>query len=148
VCDKIRAREAAGREFSIVCVAEGAQPIGGEVVMKTVPRGTGEQVRIGGVGEHVARAIADRTGKETRSLVLGHLQRGGRPTSYDRLMALRFGAAAVRCVANGDFGTMVALDPPDVRPVPLEEALKGVKRVPVAGDIVMTARALGISFGD
>ncbi|MFV1988506.1 MAG: 6-phosphofructokinase [Gemmatimonadota bacterium] len=148
VCDKIRAREAAGRGFSIVCVAEGAAPIGGEVVMKTVPRGTGEQVRIGGVGEQVARAIADRTGKETRSLVLGHLQRGGRPTSYDRLMSLRFGAAAVRCVANGDFGTMVALDPPNVRPVPLAEALEGVKRVPVEGDVVMTGRSLGISFGD
>jgi 6-phosphofructokinase 1 len=148
VCAKIREREGRGREFSIVCAAEGATPIGGDVVMKTVPRGTGEQVRIGGLGEQVAREIADRTGKETRSLVLGHLQRGGRPIAYDRLMALRFGAAAVRCVAKGQFGNMVALDPPDVRPVPLEDALREPKRVPLEGDVVQTARALGISFGD
>ena len=148
VCDKIRQRESRGREFSIVCAAEGATPIGGDVVMKTVPRGTGGQVRLGGVGEQIAREIADGTGKETRSLVLGHLQRGGRPIAYDRLMALRFGAAAVRCVAEGEFGNMVALDPPDVRPVPLEDALQELKRVPVEGDVVQTARALGISFGD
>ena len=148
VCDKIRAREAEGRNFSIVCVAEGATPAGGEVVMKTVPRGVGDQVRIGGVGARVARGIADCTGKETRSLVLGHLQRGGRPTAYDRLVALRFGAAAVRCVADGDFGTMVALDPPDIRAVPLVDALAAVKFVPVDGDAVRTARALGVSFGD
>ncbi|MDX1579437.1 MAG: ATP-dependent 6-phosphofructokinase, partial [Gemmatimonadota bacterium] len=148
VCEKIRERESRGRRFHIVCAAEGATPAGGEVVTKTVPRGTGEQERIGGIGERVAREIADRTGKETRSIVLGHLQRGGMPTSYDRVISLRFGAAAVRCVANGDFGTMVALDPPDIRPVPLDEALESVKRVPVEGDAVMTARALGVSFGD
>ncbi len=148
VCEKILERESQGRSFSIVCVAEGATPVGGEVVMKTVPRGTGEQVRIGGIGEQVARDIADRTGKETRSLTLGHLQRGGMPISYDRVISLRFGAAAVRCVANGDFGMMVALDPPDVRPVPLSDALERVKTVPVDGDAVLTARALGVSFGD
>jgi len=148
VCEKIAERERRGRHFSIVCVAEGATPIGGDVVMKTVPRGTGDQVRIGGLGAVVAREIADRTGKETRSLVLGHLQRGGAPVAYDRVLALRFGAAAVRCVANGDFGKMVALDPPDVRPVPLAEALKTPKFVPIEGDAVAAARALGISFGD
>ncbi len=148
VCEKIREREARGRHFSIVCAAEGATPIGGEIVMKTVPRGTGGQARIGGIGEILAREIADRTGKETRSLVLGHLQRGGEPVSYDRVISLRFGAAAVRSVANGDFGKMVALDPPDIRPVPLDEALQGPKRVPVDGDAVLTARDLGVSFGD
>lgn len=148
VCEKILERGERGRDFSIVCVAEGATPVGGQVVTKTVPRGTGDQVRIGGLGDHVARAIADRTGKETRALVLGHLQRGGMPISYDRVLSLRFGAAAVRCVDRGDFGTMVALDPPEVIAVPLSEALAGVKMVPVEGDVVMTARALGISFGD
>lgn len=148
VCEKIAEREARGRGFSIVCVAEGATPIGGEIVTKTVPRGTGDQVRIGGVGDLVARGIADVTGKETRALVLGHLQRGGMPVSYDRVIALRFGAAAVRCVGRGDFGTMVALHPPEVRAVPLEDALAGIKKVPVDGDVVMAARALGISFGD
>ncbi len=148
VCEKIHEREARGRSFSIVVAAEGATPIGGEIVMKTVPRGTGDQVRIGGLGDQVAREIADRTGKETRALVLGHLQRGGMPVSYDRVLSLRFGAAAVRCVANGEFGTMVAFDPPAVIPVPFEKALVGAKRVPVDHDAVMTARALGVSFGD
>jgi len=148
VCDKIREREARGRRFSIVCVAEGAIPVGGEAVTHTVPHGRGDQVRLGGIGAQLARQIADRTGKETRSIVLGHLQRGGTPIAYDRVLALRFGAAAVRCVANGDFGTMVALDPPDIRPVPLAEALTGARQVPVDGDAVATARALGVSLGD
>ena len=103
---------------------------------------------LGGLGDVVAREIARRTGKETRSLTLGHLQRGGTPISYDRVMSLRFGAAAVRCVARGRFGTMVALDPPHVRAVPLAEALADPKVVPVDGDIVMTAQALGVSLGD
>ncbi len=148
VCEKVREREREGMGFAIVCVAEGATPLDGELTHKSVPHGTSGQVRLGGVGEVVARQIADRTGKETRSLVLGHLQRGGKPTSYDRVISLRFGTAAVRCVANGDFGVMVALDPPEVRPVPLAEALAVVKKVPVDGDAVATARALGVSFGD
>lgn len=148
VCDKVRDREAAGREFSIVCVAEGAMAAGGEMVTKTVHGGGDDQQRLGGLGDMVAREIARRTGKETRSLTLGHLQRGGTPTSYDRVMSLRFGAAAVRCVARGRFGTMVALDPPHVRAIPLAEALANLKVVPVDGDIVMTAQALGVSLGD
>ena len=148
VCDKVREREASGRDFSIVCVAEGAMPVGGEAVLKTVYGGSDEQRRLGGLGELVAREIAARTGKETRAIVLGHLQRGGSPSSYDRVMSLRFGAAAVRCVARGEFGTMVGLDPPRVKAIPLAEALATTKTVPVDGDIVRTARALGVSFGD
>jgi 6-phosphofructokinase 1 len=89
-----------------------------------------------------------RTGRESRSIVLGHLQRGGSPTSYDRLIALRFGAAAVRCAANGQFGVMVALDPPDIRPVPLDQAIQHVRRVDPDSDTVLTAREIGVSFGD
>lgn len=149
VCRKIRERERTGRRFSIVCVAEGAKPQGGHVVMKKVPGGAEEQQeRLGGIGEILAREIAGRVDKEVRSLVLGHLQRGGRPNAYDRLIALRFGSAAVRCVGNREFGCMVALDPPGVRAVPLAEALAARKEVPLEGDIVQTARSLGISFGD
>lgn len=148
VCDKVLEREERGRRFSIVCAAEGAVPRGGKAVTKQVPRGSGKQERLGGIGEILAEQIAEGTGKETRSLALGHLQRGGRPVAYDRVLALRFGAAAVRCVADREFGTMVALDPPDILPVPLAEALREPKRVPVEGDAVMTARALGVSFGD
>jgi 6-phosphofructokinase 1 len=108
----------------------------------------GREVLLGGVGERVAAEIARRTGKETRTVVLGHIQRGGKPTTTDRLLALRFGAAAVRLVADGTFNHMVALDPPTVRAVPLEEATSRMKTVPLDGDIVNTARDLGISFGD
>ncbi|HEY8378248.1 MAG TPA: ATP-dependent 6-phosphofructokinase, partial [Nannocystis sp.] len=148
VCEKIEERYApGGPRFAIVVAAEGAAPLGGEQVY-VEPAAPGRAARLGGIAERLARQIAERTGRETRSLVLGHLQRGGSPTAYDRLIALRFGAAAVRCVAEGRFGTMVALDPPDIRAVPLEEAVRDIKRVPVDSDTIRTARDLGISFGD
>jgi ATP-dependent phosphofructokinase / diphosphate-dependent phosphofructokinase len=147
VCDKIREREAEGRTFSIVVVAEGAHPVDGDPTVIEEAR-PGSAARLGGIAERVALEIGRRTGKETRSLVLGHLQRGGSPIAYDRLIALRFGAAAVRCVADGAFGTMVALDPPDVRAVPLADAIERLKTVPLDSDIVVTARDLGVSFGD
>ena len=147
VCRKIRDREAVGRLFSIVVVAEGARPVEGDtaVVEEAKP---GSAARYGGIAERVAQQVTACTGKETRSLVLGHLQRGGSPIAYDRLIALRFGAAAVRCVAEESYGTMVALDPPEVRAVPLEDAIKKMKQIPLDSDIVQTARDLGISFGD
>jgi len=147
ICEKVEARYRAGRRFAIVVAAEGAQPEGGdpEVVEASAP---GREVRYGGIAERLAREIGAATGRETRSLVLGHLQRGGTPTAYDRLIALRFGAAAVRCVEERKFGTMVALDPPDILAVPLEEAIRQIKRVPLDSDTVVTARDVGISFGD
>jgi len=148
VCKKIEERYApGGPRYAIVVAAEGAAPLGGEQVY-VEPAAPGRAARLGGIAERLARQIAERTGRETRSLVLGHLQRGGSPTAYDRLIALRFGAAAVRCVAEGRFGTMVALDPPDIHAVPLEEAVREIKRVPVDSDTIRTARDLGISFGD
>jgi ATP-dependent phosphofructokinase / diphosphate-dependent phosphofructokinase len=147
VCEKIESRYARGRRFAIVVAAEGALPEGGEESFLEDGR-PGAAKRYGGVAERIGREIEERTGRETRTLVLGHLQRGGTPTSYDRLIALRFGAAAVRCVANRQFGTMVALEPPHIRAVPLEEAVRQIKTVPVDSDTVETARALGISFGD
>jgi ATP-dependent phosphofructokinase / diphosphate-dependent phosphofructokinase len=147
VCDKVEERYRRGRRFAIVVVAEGAQMLGGEALFKEQAE-PGHAARYGGIAEMLARAIGERTGRETRSMVLVHLQRGGSPTAYDRLVALRFGAAAVRTVAAGRFGTMVALDPPDVRAVPLQEAIAHLKRVPVDSDTVLTARALGIAMGD
>jgi ATP-dependent phosphofructokinase / diphosphate-dependent phosphofructokinase len=147
VCDKIRSREAEGRPFSIVVVAEGARPMEGEAALLADAR-PGTAARYGGMAERVAADIERLTGKETRSLVLGHLQRGGSPIAYDRLISLRFGAAAVRCVADGAFGTMVALDPPDVRAVPLEQAIERLRTVPLDSDVMQTARALDICFGD
>jgi 6-phosphofructokinase 1 len=145
VCDKIERRYARGRSFAIVVVAEGSFPVGGEPLFKQ--KGSGQK-RLGGMAEVVAEAITERTGRETRSLVLGHLQRGGSPNAYDRLLALRFGTAAVRMVDEGSFGCMVALDPPDVRAGPLAPAHPKTKRVPQDGDEVQTARAMGICLGD
>jgi 6-phosphofructokinase len=147
VCDKIRSREAMGRHFSIVVVAEGAKPLGGTEVIKQAAA-AGHVARLGGIGELVAAEIEARTGKETRCVVLGHLQRGGSPTTFDRLLALRFGAAAVRAVEAGAFGRMVALDPPAIVTLPLEEALSGHSGVPLDHDSLQTARDLGVSLGD
>ena len=147
VCEKIMARDAAGRHFSIVVVAEGAFPAGGasRVLGESLP---GEARRVGGMADLIAKEIQALTGKETRSLVLGHLQRGGMPTGYDRLLATRFGGAAVRAVADEQWGHMVALQSPHIVMVPIEECLKEMKRVDVTHDLVQTARASGISFGD
>jgi 6-phosphofructokinase 1 len=147
VCAKIMEREALGRRFSIVVAAEGARPKGGDMVTRG-PAEPGRDVRLGGIAEQVAAAIQERTGKETRTVVLGHLQRGGLPTTFDRLLALRFGAAAVRLAAEGTFDVMVALDPPEVLAVPLSEAIARNRTVPLASDTMLTARELGISFGD
>ena len=143
VCDKIRRREAEGRHFSIVVVAEGAVPKGGTVSLIDPAH-----ERLGGIGDKVAHSIEQMTGKEARSLVLGHLQRGGSPTTFDRLLALRFGAAAVRLVAERQFGMMVALQPPRIVPIAIEEALAAPRRVPLDSDTIATARDLGVSFGD
>jgi phosphofructokinase-like protein len=147
VCEKIEARYAADRNFAIVVAAEGAIERGGEASY-VESAGAGHEARYGGVGERLAAQIMEKTGRETRSIVLGHLQRGGSPTAYDRLIALRFGAAAVRCAANGEFGVMVALDPPNIRPVPLDQAIQHVRRVDTASDTVVTAREIGVSLGE
>ena len=150
VCDTIRARERAGREFSIVVVAEGAVPVDGRMITQG-PKEAGREVRLGGIAEWLAAEVADRCeGKETRSLVLGHLQRGGPPTSFDRLLGTRFGAAAMRLVGEKKFGSMVALDPPRVLAVPLRVAVgKGkLKKVPLGSDTIRSARDMGIGFGD
>jgi ATP-dependent phosphofructokinase / diphosphate-dependent phosphofructokinase len=147
VCEKILARDRAGRHFSIVVVAEGAYPKGGEesVIGESLP---GESRRVGGVAGRIAYDIEQVTGKESRSLVLGHLQRGGMPTGYDRLLAARFGGAAVEAVEQGKWGHMVALQSPHIVTIPFAEALAVPRRVDPNHDTVRTARATGISFGD
>jgi ATP-dependent phosphofructokinase / diphosphate-dependent phosphofructokinase len=104
--------------------------------------------RLGGIGHKVSAELEKLTGKETRVVVLGHLLRGGMPTSQDRLISLRFGAAAVRALAEGRSGIMVALDPPVVNYVPLAASISRMKTVPLECDTVLTARDLGICFGD
>lgn len=146
VAQKIIEREQAGRRFSIVVVAEGARPKGGTYSVTGKDIGSAE--RLGGAGARVAAELERLTGKETRTVVLGHLLRGGSPTTFDRLLALRFGAAAVRALAEGQSDIMVALDPPDIRYVPLNEVAGRMKLVSITSDTVLAARDLGISFGE
>ena len=146
VADKIMERDRNGRYFSIVVVAEGAKPQGGDI--SVIGKAIGQAERLGGLGHKVGAALQEMTGKETRVVVLGHLLRGGKPTAYDRLISLRFGAAAVRALAQGESNVMVALDPPEVRYVPLDKATSRMKTVPVDCDTIMTGRDLGVCFGD
>lgn len=146
VARKIQDRWRRQRRFAIVVVAEGARFAGGDHFMKT--RETGDTIRLGGIAEFVAREIHRLTKRETRSLVLGHLQRGGQPTTTDRLLATRFGAAAVRAIERGEQNVMMALQSQKIITVPLEQAIKETKFVPLDSDIVLSARDLGISFGD
>jgi phosphofructokinase-like protein len=142
IAAKIREREGAGRRFSIVVVAEGARPRDGEPSLVEGTR------RYGGIAERLAQQIEELTGKETRTLVLGHIQRGGSPIAYDRLLALQLGTAAVRYIRERIFGTMVALQGQVIRAVPLGEAVREIKRVPLDCESISAARQLGISLGD
>jgi len=132
--------------FAIVVAAEGARPVGGGYTVRA--KEAGREERLGGIGEKVARELQELTGHEARHVVLGHLLRGGRPTTFDRLLALRFGAAAIRALAQGHHDVMVALDPPNMRLVPLSEVSGRMKTVPLDSDTLATARELGIAFGD
>ena len=146
VADKIRARDLSGSNFSIIVVAEGALEIGHDLVYQD--KGGGLRApRLGGIGHHLQQDLERVTGRETRCVVLGHLQRGGRPNAFDRMLATNFGSSAVRALAGGKSGVMVALQAGDVVTVPLTEAIKGIKTVPPNGQLVRTARDTSISFG-
>lgn len=147
VAEKVREREQGGRRFSIVVVAEGARPREGGYTVADAGK-PGRVERLGGIGGKVCTDLEALTGKEARTVVLGHLLRGGTPTSFDRLLALRFGAASVRALDCGHSGIMVALDPPTVNHVPLALCTQRMKSVPLDCDTLLTARDLGISFGD
>jgi phosphofructokinase-like protein len=147
IAHTVMVRERLGKHFSIVVVAEGAFPRGGEPVHAEMKQ-PGREQRLGGIGQRVASGITELTGKETRVVVLGHLQRGGPPTTFDRVLGTRLGAAAARLVRKGAFGRMVALLPPDVESVPIREAIRQRKTVPTDSDLVQSAREIGISFGD
>ena len=147
VCARLTARDRWGARFSIVVVAEGAYAKGGEISVIQAAHGTHVE-RLGGIGAQVCEALAVRTGKETRSVVLGHLQRGGAPTSFDRALATRFGGKAVELVKRGEFGTMVASAPPHIVARRLDEVVGKAKTVPMDYDLLLTAKALGVTFGD
>lgn len=145
VCHKILHRESQGKKFTLIVVAEGAELPGGGLVGEAK---AGAQMKLGGVGRAVADEIQRRLHRETRLCVLGHLQRGGRPTTFDRVLATQFGAHAVRLVKEGRFGEMICSQPPEMTSVPIIEAVNVLRRVDAHGPAVQAARALGISFGD
>jgi 6-phosphofructokinase 1 len=145
IANVINSREVAGYHGTVVVAAEGARPKHGEQVKRDVEGG---EFRLGGIGDIVAREIAKRTGKETRCCVLGHLQRGGAPTTLDRILATRFGVKAVQLANEGHFGSMVSYQNYQVRHVPIAEAVNRLKLVPPNGELVQTARDVDISFGD
>jgi ATP-dependent phosphofructokinase / diphosphate-dependent phosphofructokinase len=147
IADRLRERDHWGAHFSIVVVAEGAFPAGGKLALLEEAR-EGHVERLGGIGAKIADALGSLTGKETRSVVLGHLQRGGAPTSFDRVLATRFGGKAVDLIQQGEFGTMVAFDPPDIVARPLVDVVGRTKTVPMNSDLLLTAKALGVTFGD
>jgi phosphofructokinase-like protein len=147
VVERVKERVTWGAHFSIVVIAEGAQPAGGHREIATA--GTADRMeRLGGIAAKVSADIERLSGKESRHVVLGHLQRGGSPTSYDRVLATRFGAFAVELLHAGHYGQMVALRSPEIVAVPIEKVVGRTRNVPVDGDLVRTARHVGISFGD
>lgn len=148
VYDKIHKRELKGKRFSLVCVAEGAKPIGGDLVTSGTDIKRTDPIRLGGIGKVVADNIEKNTGRETRVTVLGHLQRGGSPTPYDRILATKFGAFAINLAAKKKFGKMAALKGNEIAEVNIVDAISKQKLVKPNDQAVLTARAVGISFGD
>jgi phosphofructokinase-like protein len=148
VCSKVLEREADGKRFTLVVVAEGAALPDGGLVRNHDGDGERGQVRLGGIGEIVAHEIAARLGRDVRTVVLGHLQRGGTPTAFDRMLATEFGAHAVRLVHEGRFGQTVCYRPPDIDSAPIADAIRDLSTVDPGGSAVQAARALGIGFGD
>ena len=147
VAASIADRESKGSHFSIVVVAEGAKPKGGTTSIVEAAS-VGHVERLGGAAKVCADALEELTGKESRYVVLGHLQRGGAPTAFDRTLATRFGGKAVELILRGQFGKMVANNPPDLVPIPLGEVVGRTKTVPLDYDLLQTAKMMGISFGD
>lgn len=148
IAEKIQRRQLRGRPFAIVVVAEGAKPKGGQAVYAAERSDFQEHARLGGIGSEVAWEIEQRTGKETRTVVLGHLQRGGAPVTSDRLLALRLGTAATRFLAETNSSGLVAVSGQTIRLVPLSEAAAGIRVVPQDSEVLRTGRDLGICFGD
>jgi ATP-dependent phosphofructokinase / diphosphate-dependent phosphofructokinase len=145
VAEAIRTRDLAGNLSSLVVVAEGARPKDGQQVKREMKEG---EFRLGGIGDIVAHEIAARTTKETRTCVLGHLQRGGAPTTLDRILGTRFGVKAVQLINEGHFGTMVSYQNYQCHHVPISEAVNRLRLVPPTGEMVQTARDVEITFGD
>lgn len=148
IARKIYQRKGEGKHFTVIVVAEGAKPIGGERVIKRTVEGAPETKRLGGIGDLLASELEAITNIEARCSVLGHIQRGGSPSGFDRVLSCRYGVMGIEFARAGKFGHMVALRATEVIAIPLAEALHKMKRVPLDKGHVLTARAIGISFGE
>jgi len=148
VADKVKERNRRGKRFSIVVVAEGAKPRGGDVVIQRIVKKSTDPVRLGGIGFVLAAQIEKITFIETRAVVMGHLQRGGSPTPYDRILATRLGTTAVDMVRDRQLGQMVGVKGDSLVGVPLEEVARGPRTVPPDHPLIRAARAIGTCFGD
>ncbi|MBP2637646.1 MAG: pfkA2 [Firmicutes bacterium] len=148
VIDKIKERQQRGRLFSLIVMAEGAYPQGGEMSVGRIVEGSHEKIRLGGAGEKLTREIESLIGVESRCTVLGHVQRGGTPTAFDRVLSTRYGVAAVECLLAGAFGNMVALQKNEIIRVPIADIAGITHNVSLDDELLMAGRAIGISFGD
>lgn len=146
IAKKIMNKEARGETYSIIVVAEGAIEKEGSRFVKGKIIGQAEQ--LGGAGEYLEKKLSEMTGKEARSLVLGHLQRGGTPSTYDRLISLRYGAAAVRALEDNDFNKMIVMQQNSIRRIPLSDVADKMKLVPLNSDTILTAKEIGINLGE
>jgi 6-phosphofructokinase 1 len=147
IAERVRERSKKGKRFSIVVIAEGAKPIGGEVAIQRIVKESTEPVRLGGIGLVLGAQIEDMTGIETRTVVMGHLLRGGSPTPFDRLLATRLGSRAVDMIDRGEFGHMVGVRGDSLVSVALEEVAQGPRTVPMDNELIEAARGVGTCFG-
>jgi 6-phosphofructokinase 1 len=147
VIEKTKERRRKGKKFTIIVVAEGAKPEGGDVTVKEIVKDASDPVRLGGISFVLGQQIEQLTGIETRNVVMGHLQRGGSPTAYDRILGTQFGSKAVDLIMAGDFGFMAAIGQGQIVKVPLSDVARGQKLVSLDSPLIKTAQSIGISFG-
>lgn len=148
VSEKVKERNKKGKRFSILVVAEGAKPKGGEIIIQRIVKESSDPIRLGGIGFVLGRQIEELTGLETRTVVMGHLLRGGTPTAFDRVLATRLGARSMDMVREKKFGYMVGVKGEDLIDVPLKEVAKGPRTVPLNHPLLKVARSVGTSFGN
>jgi len=148
IAEKVKERNKKGKKFSIIIIAEGAKPKGGDIVIQRIVKDSSDPVRLGGIGFVLGEEIEKRTGLETRTVVMGHLQRGGSPTPFDRILATKLGSRAVDMIEENEFGFMVGVRGAGLVNVPLDSVAKGPKLVPPNDPLIKSARSLGTCFGD
>ena len=147
VCKKVMDRKNSGKNFSVIVTAEAAKQVDGDMIIRTIIEGSTDPVRLGGVGDKLAHDIESMTQIESRVTVLGHLQRGGIPIAFDRILSTRYGVAAAHLAAKQKYGQMVCLRGTKISSVEIKDAIKNLKKVDVDGELVKVAKSLGISFG-